>query len=273
MISRVPIYNRVQARDVLSFVGSEQKHEFQKLADKLQGKKVVHVNATAKGGGVVELLKSFVPYARALKVDVAWYAIDSKKAGGAFFDFTNRLHNSLQGTDLLFSKEEWEFYGKVNKEIAKDLEKIDYDILVAHDPQVLGVAHFLKKKNPQVCVLHIDTSTPNAFAWKRVKESIVQYDRILFSNKDFVSKELPKEKIRIVVPAIDPLSPKQKIVSQQKAREYLSNFRVSKEGLLIVQVSRFDIWKNPHGLVEAFWLVQKKVPASKSYAGRLWRGE
>lgn len=260
MIVNVPILKQSKASDILSFLGSEQRSELEKLAEQLRGKKVLHVNATAKGGGVAELLKSFIVYAQALAVDASWYAIDSKKAGRAFFDFTNGLHNALQGADLVFSKEEWKLYEKVSKAIAKDIEKIDYDILVAHDPQVLGVARFLKKRTPQMCVIHIDTSHPNVLAFKQVKEFVLQYDRVLFSNKDFVSGELPEEKIRIVVPAIDPLSPKQNIVPQQKAKKYLADYGIPQEGPLIVQVSRFDVWKNPHGLVEAFWLIQEKHP-------------
>lgn len=251
---------KIQKQDFLKFLPGWQKQELLQCAKELQGKKVVHVNATAQGGGVAELLKSVIPYMQALGVDASWHAIDAKKAGKGFFAFTNSLHNALQGTAPKFSGEDWANYEKVNQHIAKDLEKMDYDILVIHDPQPLASRSFLGENKPSVAVIHIDTSAPDQKAWNKIENFIAPYNRLFFSNKNFVNKDIPKEKLHVFAPAIDPLAPKQHIVSKKKAREYLAKYGIPAEGQLLVQVSRFDVWKNPHGVVEAFWLLQKKYP-------------
>ena len=263
MLEKVRSYEEVRKEDFLEFLGVKQKQELLSYADSLRGKKVVHVNATAQGGGVAELLKSAIPYMRALGVDASWYAIDSDKASKPFFIFTNQLHNAIQGSNAEFSNEDWERYEHVNKQIAKDLAYIDYDILVVHDPQPLACIRFLQKKKPAVCVIHIDSSNPNAGAWKHIEESIRCYSRYIFSSRDFANANLAEQKIRVFAPAIDPLAPKQDIMSQERAREYLSGFGVLPEGPLLVQVSRFDVWKNPHGVVKAFWLLEKKYPKAQ----------
>ena len=120
--------------------------------------------------------------------------------------------------------------------------------------------HFIKKKKPSIGVIHIDTSAAEEEAWKRIKVFALEYDRLLFSNKDFINQGIPREKIVVFAPAIDPLDSKQEIVPQKNARKYLSGFGILPEGPLLVQVSRFDVWKNPHGVVEAFWLIEKKYP-------------
>lgn len=258
MLKEVVIEQKVNKQDFLKFAPAAQKSELLYLGKVLRGKKIVHVNAVSKGGGVAELLKSLIPYMQALDIDASWYAIDAKKAGKSFFAFTNNVHNALQGTTIDFSKEDWANYERVNKDIAKDLDTLDYDVLVVHDPQPLAAITFIQNKKSAVCVIHIDTSTPDTDEWKHVEKFAKQYQRILFSNLNFVNKSLPKEKVVVFPPAIDSLAYKQKIVSQKKAREYLANYGISKTGPLLVQVSRFDVWKNPHGVVEAFWLLEKK---------------
>ncbi|HEX9722091.1 MAG TPA: glycosyltransferase [Candidatus Paceibacterota bacterium] len=263
MLKEVILASKVQAKDFLKFAPAAQKSELLRLGKVLRGKKIVHVNAVAQGGGVAELLTSVIPYMRALGIDASWYAIDAKKAGKAFFAFTNNVHNALQGSTIPFSKDDWKRYEEVNKEIAQDLGNIEYDILVMHDPQPLAALRFIQNKKPAVCVIHIDTSASNTAAWKKIQPFAQRYNRILFSNKDFVNPKLATEKLRVFPPAIDPLAYKQKIVSRKKAREYLANYGISKTGPLLAQVSRFDVWKNPHGVVEAFWLLEKKYPKAQ----------
>jgi trehalose synthase len=263
MLREVRSFPTLKKEDFLQYTNVREWQEILHCAELLRGKKVVHINATAKGGGVAELLHSVIPYMKALGIRASWYAIDSKKAGSSFFDFTNRLHNSLQGSIRKFSREEWQMYEKVNREIAKDIDAMGYDILVVHDPQPLGALSFCGNHmvgSRAVCVIHIDTTTPDPLVWKKIFGFIHTYDSVIFSNEHFVNGDIAKEKVRIFAPAIDPLAYKQTIVPVKKAREYLARFGVPQIGSLVVQVSRFDIWKNPHGVIEAFWLLEKKHP-------------
>jgi len=264
MIKKVPIKKEIAAKDFLQFLSSQQRTELLAFSKKMKGKKVLHINATAVGGGVAEILQSLIPYLRALGVKSEWYVIDPRAVKPTFFGFTKRLHNALQGSTTQFTAKEWEQYESINKKIAAAIEKKEYDILVIHDPQPLASIQYLKNPSaggkPKIFFCHIDTSAPFQPVWNKVIPWIVQYDQIVFSNKDFVNASLPFLKLDIFPPAIDPLAQKQTIVQKQKARAYFKNYGVPAKGSLIVQVSRFDIWKNPLGVVEAFLPVLEKYP-------------
>ena len=264
MIKKVSVKKKIAAKDFLKFLSSKQKAELLALSKKLKGKRVLHINATAVGGGVAEILQSLIPYLNALGVKSEWYAIDPKAVESAFFGFTKRLHNALQGSTTQFTAKEWQRYESVNKKIALAIEKKEYDVLIIHDPQPLASIQYLKTPiaggKPKLFFCHIDTSSPFQPSWNKVVSWIAQYDQIVFSNKDFVNASLPSLKLDIFPPAIDPLSLKQTIVQKQKARAYLENYGVPLKGSLIVQVSRFDVWKNPLGVVEAFLPVLEKYP-------------
>jgi len=260
MLKKIRIPKKIKAKDFLKFASANQKKQFNSLSKFFQGKKIVHVNATAIGGGVAEILQSFIPYSRALGIKNDWYVIDAKKVNKKFFSFTNKLHNAIQGMSINFSAEDWKNYEEVNKKIAKELKNINYDVLVIHDPQPLFSINFLKDKKPKIYVNHIDTSAPFKPVWKKILPVVKKYDRLIFSNKDFINGSLPKNKIKIFSPAIDPLVLKQKIVSKNKARAYLKKYGIPEKGHLIVQVSRFDVWKNPMGVINAFRILQKSYP-------------
>ncbi|MCH7604842.1 glycosyltransferase [Patescibacteria group bacterium] len=260
MIKKVQVIENIKAQDFLRYATPLQRKQIHSLAKQLKGKKILHINATAVGGGVAEILQSFISWLNSLDIEAAWYAIDPLKVEPAYFVFTKRLHNALQGARIKFSKKDWEMYENVNRKIAASLNKIDYDVLIIHDPQPLAVIHFLEKKKPTAVVIHIDTSASFSPVWRKIALFIGQYDQVVFSNKDFVHKSLPFSKLNIFPPAIDPISLKQTIVSSKKARAYLTAYGIPSKGLLVVQVSRFDVWKNPIGVVEAFRLIKDRHP-------------
>jgi trehalose synthase len=263
MLKKVSFKSIVQAEDFLEYLDKEHRDEIEVLAVQLKGKKIVHISSTANGGGVAELLKSTVPYLAALGVDASWYVIDPVIAGRYFFDFTNRLHNALQGSSSILTEDQWKVYEDVSKKIADDLSNIQYDALIVHDPQPLGAVLFVKNPKPKIAQIHIDTSSAEEHMWAKILPALFAYERILFSNESFAHRDLAKEKIRVFPPAIDPLASKQISVSRQQARSCLADFGIDQEGILTLQVSRFDVWKNPYGVIEAFWLVEKEFPGAK----------
>ena len=260
ILKKVQIDDNIYSKDFLKFLGFWDKRALLKVAKKLKGKKIIHINAVSTGGGVAELLESLIPYLNSLGIDSSWYAIDSLEAGRDFFRFTNKLHNALQGSSVEFTDEEWDLYKIFNRKMAAELVELDYDVLIANDPQALFTRKYVNGPGKEIYYSHIDTSTANENVWKEILPIMNLYEGMIFSNKDFVNKDLDSGKVNIFTPAIDPLSIKQKVVPREEAKKYLSQFGIKEDAPLIVQVSRFDIWKNPLGVVEAFRMVQSSCP-------------
>jgi len=260
MLKKVKTDKKIRPSEFLKFVSKSQKEQILKLAKQLKGKKILHLNATAEGGGVAEILKSLIPYLGALKIDAEWYALDPNKAGREFFSFTNKLHNCFQGGRVNLTSRGWQIYKNVNKKVAQDLDKMDYDILVINDPQPLFCVNYLENIKKQIYYSHIDTSEVSDETWQLVAPVIKKYGFTVFSNKEFISSNFPKEQTKVFTPAIDPLSEKQKIVSKIKAKKYFKEFGINEKKPLVVQVSRFDVWKNPLGVIEAFRVLQHTCP-------------
>ncbi|MBU6142284.1 glycosyltransferase [Patescibacteria group bacterium] len=259
MLQKVTIDRQIKAAQIFRLMPSAQRDALRKIARTLRGKRVVHINATAVGGGVAEILQSLIPYLRAFGVQSDWYVIDPK-AGNEFFAVTNKIHNALQGGRIKISGREWKRYADVNRAIAKDLEKIDCDVLVIHDPQPLLAGTLAHRDKHKIFFSHIDTSSAYRPVWEKLAPAITAYHRIVFSNRAFVHSGIPKRKVRVFTPAIDPLVPKQTVVPRATARRFLARHGIPAHIPLIVQVSRFDVWKNPLGVIQAFRLVQHARP-------------
>lgn len=247
----------------MKFLSGLEKKELLQQASLLRGKRVVHINATVAGGGVAEILKSLIPYLRSLGVESDWYAIDAK-IGKKFFAITNKIHDALQGAPVKITGREWAEYDRTSKLLATELDKIDCDILAINDPQPLLAGYYSHMGKHKIYFSHIDTSAVFKPVWKKLLHSIVSYHRIVFSNYDFVNGDLPWRKIKIFTPAIDPLAPKQKIVRKKEARLYLKKKGgIPVECPLIAQISRFDVWKNPLGVIQAFRILQNSYPKAQ----------
>jgi len=259
-IRKIILSKQIRRADFLRFMPEGQKRELLKHASYLRGKKVVHINAVADGGGVAEILASLIPYLRSLGVESDWYFINpdiSKK----FFEITNKIHDALQGAPVKINGREWTEYEHVSRRIATEIEKIDCDILALNDPQLLTAGHYAHLNKHKIYFSHIDTSSVFRPVWKKLLPAIASYHRIVFSNRNFVNGSLPGRKIKVFTPAIDPLAPKQKIVSQKEARLYLKKYGgVPQNCPLVAQISRFDVWKNPIGVIQSFRMVQSTYP-------------
>lgn len=260
MLNKVIISKQIRRADFLRFMSARQKRELLKQASYLMGKRVAHISAVADGGGVAEILTSLIPYLRSLGVESDWYFINPD-VGKNFFEITNKIHNALQGALVKISGQEWVEYERVSKFIAAELDKIDCDILAINDPQLLLAGHYAHLNKHKIYFSHIDTSSVFKPAWKKLLPAIKFYHRIIFSNRDFVNGSLPRSKVKIFTPAIDPLASKQKIVPKKEARLYLKKYGgIPVRCPLIAQVSRFDIWKNPMGVIQSFRIVQNTYP-------------
>jgi trehalose synthase len=231
--------------------------ELREHARALRGARILHVNATPYGGGVSELLRSCVPLLRNLGLTVDWKVIGGDQD---FFHATKALHNSLQGGPQALTEDEQNAYRRCIQENAATLDG-SYDFIIVHDPQPAGLLRAHGHKDTRwVWRCHIDTSEPNSDAWRFLAPYLEGFDAAVFTMADFVPANLPIERVATIAPAIDPLSPKNIELDTATARQILDWIGIEIPGRLITQVSRFDPWKDPLGVIDAYRLVREQIP-------------
>ena len=249
-------------RDVREYepvVGRDEVEDILCMAERVKGARVIHVNATAYGGGVAEILKSLVPLTKSVGVKAEWLVIRGSKD---FFDVTKSIHNALQGdTSIEIGRNLQEIYLKVN-EINSEMLKsdsLDSDgVVVIHDPQPLPLVEF-REGGRWVWRCHIDTSQPNMKVWSFLKKYVEKYDALIFSHEAYVPGDIRNFKVFIRHPCIDPLSDKNRGLGQSEILGVLERYGVDPDRPIIGQVARFDPWKNPLGVIDTFRKVREKV--------------
>jgi trehalose synthase len=248
--------------DYTHIVGKDLTEQIRQLAEPLKGKRVLHVSATAFGGGVSEILYTLVPLMRDVGLDAHWHVIFGKEE---FFNATKLLHNSLQGAEETLSDEQWAIFDEINQMNAEGLQG-EWDVVIVHDPQPIGLRRGAKEKGKHwVWRCHIDLSTPNPAPIARLLPLIEEYDASVWHLEDYVPNGMGKhrEDVRIMPPAIDPLSPKNMAFSPEDAAFVCRQFGIDVDRPLITQVSRFDPWKDPIGVIDAYREVTEQVPKAQ----------
>jgi trehalose synthase len=248
--------------DYTHIVGKDLTEQIRELAEPLKGKRVLHVSATAFGGGVSEILYTLVPLMRDVGLDAHWHVIFGKEE---FYNATKLLHNSLQGAEETLSEEQWEIFDDINQINAEGLQG-EWDVVIVHDPQPIGLLRGAKEKGGNwIWRCHIDLSTPNPAPITRLLPMIEEYDASVWHMEKYVPAGMGKhrDEVRIVPPAIDPLSPKNMAFSPEDAAFVCRQFGIDVDRPLITQVSRFDPWKDPIGVIDAYRQVTEKVPEAQ----------
>jgi trehalose synthase len=248
--------------DYTHIVGKELTEQIRQLAEPLKGKRVLHVSATAFGGGVSEILYTLVPLMRDVDIDAHWHVIFGKEE---FYNATKLLHNSLQGAEETLTDEQWELFDEINAMNAEGLQG-EWDVVIVHDPQPIGLLRGAKEKGKHwVWRCHIDLSTPNPAPIARLLPMIEEYEASVWHLEDYVPNGMGKhrEDVRICPPAIDPLSPKNMAFSPEDAAFVCRQFGIDVDRPLITQVSRFDPWKDPIGVIDAYREVTEQVPEAQ----------
>jgi trehalose synthase len=245
-VHRLSDYERV--------VGKEVIDKIRKDAQPLQGKQVVHINSTQNGGGVAEILSSLVPLMNDIGIKAGWRVM---KGNNDFFSVTKSFHNGLQGEKIILKPNRKRLYEQTNASFASYTHIEAHHCVIVHDPQPLPLIRHKHKTQPWIWRCHIDLSTPNKQLWNYLKPHIKEYDRAIMSKQSFTQKlPMPQE---IIMPSIDPLSHKNRPMSEAKIQWQLKKFNIPRDKPIITQVSRFDKWKDPLGVIEAYKLVKKKV--------------
>ena len=241
-----------------------------KLADELAavagelGKlRVLHLNSTATGGGVAEILQSMVPLGNSLGIETERIVINPDAA--EFFDVTKKIHNMLQGSEGELSPEELGIYFSCIQRVADDMKakSLTADVWFVHDPQLLPLARLLPKKEGEtwIWICHIDLTTPNKSVLDALMPLTQDYDQLIFSQQAYVPKDLgDKVPVLIAPPAIDPLTIKNTPMDMDQAQKIVSAMGIDTSRPLITQVSRFDLWKDPWGVIDAFRIARESTP-------------
>lgn len=248
--------------DYKKIAGQKAIDQLLQLAKPLKNLKIVHVNSTKIGGGVAEILTKMLPLTENLGIsNCHWETI---QGSFDFFNCTKNFHNALQGNKVLPPKSHFNVFESTNAENAEKLRPIlqDADIVIIHDPQPLAlIEHFPERKGKWIWRCHIDASKPFRPVWTYLKKYIEKYDATIFSLAEFCHPL--QNPMFIILPSIDPLSEKNIELSENEIRKKVELFGIDPERPLLLQVSRYDRFKDPLGVIEAYRLVKKFNPSAQ----------
>ncbi len=241
--------------DYSSIVGRALSDEIRERAERLKGKRVLHVSATAFGGGVSEILYTLVPLMIDVGLEAEWHVIYGREE---FFNATKVMHNALQGNPQDLTDEQWDIWRRYNEINADELAS-GWDVVIVHDPQPAALAMLVPEKSRRwVWRCHIDLSTPNPATLARLVPYLEPYPAAVFHMRKYVPSGMDG-RAHIVPPAIDPLAPKNMAFSPEDAVYICDQFGIDVDRPLLCQVSRFDPWKDPLGVIDAYRIVKEQV--------------
>jgi trehalose synthase len=250
---------RKSLADYTHIVGRDLIEEIRALAEPLRGHRVVHVSATAFGGGVAEILYTLVPLMADVGLDVEWQVIYGREE---FFNATKLMHNALQGAPDDLTEQQWDTWRRYNEMNSRELAG-GWDVAIVHDPQPAALRGLVPDKaDGWIWRCHIDLSTPNPDTMDRLLPHIADYPEAIFHVDAYVPPGM-HGRVHIVAPAIDPLAPKNMALSPEDASYVCQQFGIDVDRPLVTQVSRFDPWKDPLGVIDAFRLVKERVPEAQ----------
>lgn len=247
--------------DYAADAGDDAVERLRSVAAPLRGARILQVNSTAYGGGVAELLVSHVPLLRDLGIDAEWAVLDGSDD---FFHVTKAVHNGLQGMAVQWTPEMEDVYWERVRLNAADLEATDWDHLFIHDPQPAGLLPVLEEESRRAGCwtwrCHIDVSRPHPPVWAFFEPMVNRYDDAVFTMETFAQPGISGPRLAFVAPSVDPTTEKNRPVDPSTVEEVLRRYHVDPDRPLAVQVSRFDPWKDPLGVIDAYRLAREEVP-------------
>jgi trehalose synthase len=253
----------VKVDDYEQFVGPEMIERVKHKARSLEGLSVAHVNSTYYGGGVAEMLSSLTLLLNALNVKTEWRVIQGSPD---FFSITKKMHNALQGGEINLSELKREIYEDVVYENSIR-NQLDHDRVVVHDPQPLPLIDHYQKKGPWIWRCHIDLTNPNDELWDYLAPFVEKYDAVILTLEEY-RRQLQTPQV-FFMPAIDPFSIKNRQLTEEERQARLDYYDIPTDLPLVTQVSRFDRWKDPQGVIEAFKLAREQVDATLVLLGNV----
>jgi trehalose synthase len=249
--------------DYEPLVGAETVERVLTKAGPLRDLHVVNINSTYYGGGVAEILSSLTLLMNAAGIKTGWRVIQGRPD---FFSITKKMHNALQGGNINFSDLKQRIYEEVVFENAMRIH-LDHDLVIVHDPQPLPIIRQYRKKAPWVWRCHVDLTAPDREVWSYLAPFIEEYDAVVLSLPEYAQTlDTPQ---RFIMPAINPFSATNKPLSEAEIADRLDHYDIPTDLPIVVQVSRFDKWKDPQGVIDAFRLARKEVDATLVLVGNV----
>ena len=259
------VMERLGIERYVELVGEKMIAEIFAAARPLYGLRVLEINSTFHGGGVAGMLHSLIPLLNDVGIDADWALLYGEPM---LFQITKKIHNALQGEPIDLSAEEVATYLRINETFALYTPIHAYDLIVVHDPQPLPIIRYAPRRIPWIWRCHIDLSSPHPPIWQLLRPFILRYDAVVVSSEAFAKPDLPTE-VAIIPPAIDPFSAINQDLSPEEALKKLETHGISLEKPILLQVSRFDKWKDPLGVLKAYELVREKVDCQLVLIGNM----
>jgi trehalose synthase len=232
-----------------------------RLSEKVQGRSFLHVNSTRQGGGVAEILMRMIPLLNDLGIKASWEVLDGDPE---FFRVTKAFHNALQGEEQVITDEMYEAFLECNRENAERLRP-DADLVMIHDPQPAALVLRREARGCWVWRCHIDASRPQRRVWNFLRRYVERYDAAIFSLPKFAQRmSIPQY---LIYPSIDPLSDKNRELPDAEVAGILSRLGVPRDKPILLQVSRFDRFKDPVGVINAYRMVKRRTDCRLVLAG------
>lgn len=256
-------YRIKNVEDYKPFIGSEAVKRIRKKAKKVQGLHIVNLNSTYYGGGVSQLLSSMTLLMNSLGIRTGWRVIHGPPD---FFSVTKKIHNALQGGHINLTERKKRLYETVVYENAIR-NHLDHDLVIVHDPQPLPIINHYYKKSPWVWRCHIDLSNPNPRVWEYLAPFIEKYDAVILSSQDYAQNV--KTPQLFFLPAIDPFTITNRDLPWHEIDERLKHYNIPTDLPIVTQISRFDRWKDPEGVIKAFRLAREEVDCTLVLLGNI----
>jgi trehalose synthase len=244
----------IRLEDFRHIVPDTRLAEIYNRAKKLYGKHIIHINATYQGGGVAEILYSLVQLMNDVGISAGWRILHGSQE---FFEITKSFHNALQGAKLNLSERKKRIYLQVNENFSR-FTHLHHDCVIVHDPQPLSMIRAYRKIQPWIWRCHIDLTNPHDELWDFLKGFLLKYDQVVMSSEKYFKEDLPVDQ-RLMFPAINPLSEKNRDISEKLMLTHIKTAGIPTDKPVITQVSRLDPWKDPEGVIDVFKMVKEKV--------------
>ena len=244
-------------------IGGEAVERILGKAEQLRDLHLINVNSTYYGGGVAEILTSLTLLMNGAGIQTGWRVLQGRPD---FFSITKKMHNALQGDEIYFSDLKQEIYEEVVYENAMRMH-LDHDVVIVHDPQPLPIIQHFRKKAPWIWRCHVDLSRPDKEVWSYLSRYVERYDAVVLSLPSYAQKIATPQ--RFIMPALNPFSSTNKELTKEEIDERLAHYDIPTDLPLVVQVSRFDKWKDPQGVIDAFRIARKEVDATLVLVGNV----
>jgi trehalose synthase len=250
-------------QDYEALIGAPAVERILEKAARLRDLHVVHVTSTYYGGGVAELLSSLTLLMNSVGIATGWRVIQGRPD---FFSVTKKMHNALQGAEINLTEQKKRIYEEVVFENAARMH-FDHDVVIVHDPQPLPLIQHYRKTSPWIWRCHVDLTQPDAELWSYLAPFIERYDAVVLSLPEYAQKlSVPQ---RFIMPAINPFSATNKELTDAQIDERLAHYDIPADVPIVTQVSRFDRWKDPQGVIDAFRFVRSQLDATLVLLGNV----